>query len=119
MEVEQASFLLQPTQFSWRQELEIPFIVPFSILFNVVSWARVIGQVDNSCESVETISNCNIQSFTKNAVSGKRKVEQVRKSGQSSFSPLLRISNHLRVASTDIKNDWILRTGDGTGHLDI
>lgn len=50
-------------------------------LFNVVSWARVIAEVDDSSETVKAVAYCDVQRFSEYSIT------------------LLRISDNLGVAA--------------------
>lgn len=70
-------------------------------LFDVVSGTGVIAEVDHASKPVETVTNRNIQSLSKDSVA------------------LLRVCDDLGVSARDVQHDWILRTRDLSSHLDV
>lgn len=72
-----------------------------SHLFNVISGTRVIREVNNSCESIKTVSYSNINRFSKYSIA------------------FLTISDNLGVTSRDIKNCGIFRLCHNSTHFDV
>jgi hypothetical protein len=73
----------------------------FGFLLNVVSWARVIAQVDHSSKSVQAIPNGDIEGLTENPVS------------------LLGVSYDLSIAPRNVEDDRVLSTSDLPTHFDV
>ena len=70
-------------------------------LFNVIAGCWVVTQVQHACESIETIADGDVDRLAKDAVS------------------LGSVSDHLRVAATDIQHNGIRGSGDDLTHLDV
>ena len=70
-------------------------------LLDVVSWTRVITQVDHPSKSVQAIPHSNVKGLAEDTVS------------------LLGVSNDLSVPSRNVEYNGALSTGDLAAHFDI
>ena len=90
----------QPQMFSFHFHV-LAQELPFSKLLNVVAGCRVVGQVEDSSEPIETVSDGDIKSLSKDPV------------------PFLSIGNDLSVASRYIQYHGVLSSCDLSAHFDI
>ena len=74
---------------------------PFGPLLDIESRTGVIGETNDTGETIEAVANSDIQSFTKNAVT------------------MLTIGNDLCIAARNIEHHRVRRASDGPTHFNI
>lgn len=73
----------------------------FSFLFDVVSWTRIVAEIYNPRETIQAVSNGDVQRFTKDAVA------------------LAGVGNDLCVPARNVQNDGVPGACDFSTHLDV